>query len=176
MQLPRGGIVLNDQRATNAAPYINGHFGWPLGTSQKHETRTFLMKKLIALAIAAAFSAASAHAASQTIEFANSEDGSVQSWTFNSDGTATGPEGTTATYKWDKEAKTLCAEIAADEPQTLCVTFAEVQEAPEVGFVTDYTTDAGTSGKATLVALEADEAGEKSASADEDHAEDKAAN
>ncbi len=129
------------------------------------------MKKLIALAFSAALAATAAHAGSQTIEFTNAESGTVQSWTFNTDGTASGPGDIAATYTWDLEAKTLCADVVADEPQKLCVTFAEVQETPEVGFETAYTADNGSAGTAKLVAIETDEAGEKAAMADEEEKE-----
>ena len=114
------------------------------------------MKKLISIAVASALMIAPALAGSQTIEFTR-DDGNVQTWTFNTDGTASGPEGVTGTYTWDAEAKTLCAEIAADEPQKTCVTFEETQDPAAVGFTTKYSTDSGAKGVAKIVAVEKDE-------------------
>jgi len=106
------------------------------------------MKKFIAAAVAAGFIAAPAFAASITISFAN-DDGTTSEWTFDGEGTATSGD-ISASYTWDEEAKTLCADVP--EQGEICATFDGVAEA--VGESAGYTLSTGGSGTATITAME----------------------
>jgi opacity protein-like surface antigen len=111
------------------------------------------MKKLIAVAAIAAFMASPALAASTTVEFTG-EDGAAQTWKFNDDGTAEGPDGATASYTWDEATRKLCATFAGETPQTLCATFEDNGGEGKVGEVAAYTLDDGRKGTAKIVAKE----------------------
>lgn len=110
------------------------------------------MKKLLALAAAGAALLSSALAASYTIEFTRA-DGTVQVWTFNGDGTATGPGGAAATYTWDEASNTLCAAPTADASKQTCVTFEIENPEPKVGDTTPYKTSEGVTGVAKILAI-----------------------
>jgi hypothetical protein len=113
------------------------------------------MKKLFILAALGAFVAAPALAASTTVEFTGA-DGAAQVWKFKDDGTAEGPDGATATYTWDEATRKLCATIAGETPQSLCLTFAPSEGTGAVGETSTYTVDgdSGGSGSAKIVAKE----------------------
>ena len=109
------------------------------------------MRRLITLAAAAAFLAAPAFAAKVTVEFSN-EDGAA-SWVFDQEaGMATAPDGTEGAYTFDPESLKLCG--TAPDGMEVCVTFDSVEETPEVGFSTGYTLDDGSTGTATITAVE----------------------
>lgn len=104
--------------------------------------------KFTALIIAAGLIAAPAFADKMTIEF-TPEDGEATTAVFDqAAGTVTMGDKTT-TFTWDEESITLCA---AMEDGPLCATFAEKRS--EVGESSSYTTNKGTSGNATITALE----------------------
>lgn len=113
------------------------------------------MKKLALFVALGAFVAAPALAASTTVEFTGA-DGAAQVWKFKDDGTAEGPEGATATYTFDETARKLCATIAGETPQWICLTFAPSEGTGAVGETSTYTVDGeeGGSGTAKIVAKE----------------------
>lgn len=109
----------------------------------------FLSAALAGLSLAAV----PALAQTMTIEFAEA-DGTTAVWVFMEDGIAIGPDGMMATYTYDEAARTLCGEIEGGDPPRMCATFAEANEEPAVGDTSAYTTDAGTAGTATIIAIE----------------------
>jgi len=112
------------------------------------------MNRLFVVASIAALIAGPALASSTSVEFTG-EDGVSQVWKFKDDGSAEGPEGATATYTWDEEAKKLCATFAGDEPNTVCATF-EVAEGSggAVGETAPYTLDDGRKGVSKIIGKE----------------------
>ncbi|MEL6661594.1 MAG: hypothetical protein AAFO57_03780 [Pseudomonadota bacterium] len=109
------------------------------------------MRKLIALTVAGAALAAPALAATMTVEFTPSE-GEAVSITMSDDGTYTGSDGTAGTYTWDADSQTLCG---TSDAGTLCATFeGEASDEPAVGDTRAYTADNGSSGTATVTAIE----------------------
>ncbi len=107
------------------------------------------MKKFALAALGVAIAVAPAFAASRTVKFEN-DDGSVTTFTFKDDGTATTDTGATLPYTWDEASKTLCGDIP-DQGQ-VCATFEEVGD--EIGSTTTYTLSTGGGGTATLMAVE----------------------
>jgi len=105
------------------------------------------MKKLLGASIAAMLVAAPALAAANVIRFEPS-DGEAVTMTFNDDGTVSADNGSTGTYTWDEDTKTICGTFEGAEAE-LCATFEEVSY--EAGFSTTYTATNGNSGTATLV-------------------------
>ena len=105
------------------------------------------MKKFAMAALAAAFMAAPALAASITVSFAN-DDGTTQVWTFDGEGTATSGD-LSAPYTWDQEAAKLCADVP--EQGEVCATFDGVAQA--VGETSNYTLSTGGTGTATITEM-----------------------
>lgn len=106
------------------------------------------MKKIMSMALAAAFIAAPAFAASMTVSFAN-DDGTTQEWTLNDDGTAVSGDLNT-TYTYDEAAMKLCADIP--DAGSVCATFDSAGTA--VGDTSTYTLSTGGGGTATITAME----------------------
>ena len=106
------------------------------------------MKKFVSAAIAAAFVAAPAFAASITLSFAN-DDGTTQEWTFDSETNMATTGDLEVPYTWDEEAATLCADIP--NQGEVCATFTEVAQA--VGESSPYTLSIGGGGTATITAM-----------------------
>lgn len=107
------------------------------------------MKKFVTAAIAAGLFAAPAFAASITISFA-SDDGPTQEWTFDQDTSMATMGDLSAPYTWDEEAKKLCVDIP--EQGEVCGVFDSVAQA--VGETAGYTLTDGTTGTATITAME----------------------
>ncbi len=103
------------------------------------------MKRLVLIA-AFALAALPAFAASTTVEFI-AADGTVTTVVFKDDGTAIMNGGAPVAYTVDETAKTICSTVNGSE---ICATFAEMGKG--VGFTTTYTTTAGSSGTAKIVA------------------------
>ncbi len=107
-----------------------------------------MKKYLIAAAMVAGLSAP-AFAGSMTVSFADAE-GATQVWVLGDDGKATAPDGATVDYTYDEATMTLCAEVP--EAGQVCATFERAGE--KVGDTSNYTTNAGTAGVATITAME----------------------
>jgi len=107
------------------------------------------MKKILIAAAMVAGLSAPAFAGSMTVSFAG-DDGVTQVWVLGDDGKATAPDGSIVDYSYDEAALKLCAEV----PDTgqVCATFESAGE--KVGDSSKYTTNAGTSGTATITAME----------------------
>ncbi len=105
------------------------------------------MRKLI-LGVAVAFIAAPVMAAT-TIEFKR-DSGETVAVTL-SEGTATMPDGSTATYTYDAETNKMC--FQTDGQDDRCVTFAESNPEPMVGDTVRYETGEGVTGTATVTAI-----------------------
>ena len=109
------------------------------------------MKKLMTLAAAAALFAVPAFAAKVTVDFTG-DDGTA-TWIFDQESLiATAPDGTEGAYTFDTEALKLCG--TDPEGMEVCVAFDSVEETPVVGFSTGYTLDDGSTGTATITAVE----------------------
>ncbi|MEM9668957.1 MAG: hypothetical protein AAF950_08535 [Pseudomonadota bacterium] len=109
------------------------------------------MKKLIALTAMFAVTAAPASAAKTTIEFVP-DDGPTVVMTFDDEtGMATDAEGNSMPFTYDEEAATICGQGPDGE---LCATFADTSQEPAVGVSSAYTTNIGSSGTATITAIE----------------------
>lgn len=106
------------------------------------------MKKFVSAALAAAFLAAPAFAASITLSFAN-DDGTTQEWTFDSETNMATAGDLEVPYTWDEDAATLCADIP--DQGEVCATFSEVAQA--VGESSPYTLSIGGGGTATITAM-----------------------
>ncbi|MEM9740211.1 MAG: hypothetical protein AAF829_10105 [Pseudomonadota bacterium] len=109
------------------------------------------MRKILALAAAGAVFATPALAATMTVEFVP-EGADAVSITMADDGTFTDSNGASGTYTWDAATQVLCGTYAEG---TLCATFeGEPSGEPAVGDVRAYTADNGSSGTATVTAIE----------------------
>ncbi|MEM6900837.1 MAG: hypothetical protein AAF583_13840 [Pseudomonadota bacterium] len=110
------------------------------------------MKKLIAVSTMLAFAAAPAFATKTTIEFVPDE-GPTITMTFDDEtGMATDAAGNSIPFTYDEAAATICGQSPDGE---ICATFADTETDPAVGVSSAYTTNTGTSGTATITAIEA---------------------
>lgn len=106
------------------------------------------MKRLTICLALAAISASMAFAESTTVMFERS-DGTVQTATFNADGTVSTDAGIEGTYTHDEESGKVCIESA---DYNGCLTVSGLGN--EVGASAPYTTDDGATGVATVTAKE----------------------
>lgn len=108
------------------------------------------MKKLIIAAVASAFVVAPAFAAKITVSFAD-DSGATRVVTFD-DVEMTATEGENVSpYTFDQDAGELCATVDGGD---ICVTFTELKAKPSVGDTTGFTVNDGSSGTATITAIE----------------------
>lgn len=109
------------------------------------------MKKVLIAAAAAAMFSTSAIAATITVEFTPGE-GEKQVWKFDQEaGKATGPSGKEYDYTFDEAAQKLCANVEDGE---LCATFEGGDGKIEVGATATYSATNGSTGSATITAVE----------------------
>ncbi|MEO0882043.1 MAG: hypothetical protein AAFY34_04875 [Pseudomonadota bacterium] len=109
------------------------------------------MKKLIAVSAVLAFAAAPAFATKTTIEFVP-DDGPTVVMTFDDEtNMATDGDGNTIPYTYDEASATICGQSPDGE---ICATFADTGTEPAVGVSSAYTTNTGTTGTATITAIE----------------------
>ncbi len=103
------------------------------------------MRMFLAIAATGAL-ALPAMAASTTIEF-NGADGTTTVVELKSDGMASLNGGAPVAYTWDEDSRTLCASM---NEAPVCATFEAAGSG--IGFSSAYTTSAGGSGTATIIA------------------------
>lgn len=110
------------------------------------------MLRTLGVLFVSAFFATAANAAVTTIEYTGSDGEKITIAYDDATSTASvvgGEDGASAPYTYDEASNTLCSADA--EGAEVCVTFAAPGE--KVGDSSDFTTNDGRSGTATIVAL-----------------------